>query len=141
MSEKSTFEKVTRTDKVLYGPRKLLLCGFPDAARSAFEQVLETAGLSTVPRVWVSEDRAETPIHEFLELPDGTGAGEPSGLPRAVIVAGITEAQLIGLMAACKKSGMPPALWAVLTPVSEKWTVRSLIQELARERERLQKGK
>lgn len=141
MSEKSTFEKVTRTDKLLYGPRKLLLCGFPDAARSAFEQVLESAGLSTVPRVWVSEDRAETPIHELLELPDGTGAEEPSGLPRAVIVAGITEAQLIGLMSVCRKSGMQPALWAVLTPVSERWTVEQLLAELAREREALQKKK
>jgi hypothetical protein len=141
MSEKSTFEKVTRTDKVLYGPRKLLLCGFPDAARTAFEQVLESADLATVPRVWVSEDRAETSIHELLELPDGTGAGEPSGLPRAVIVAGITESQLIGLMSACKKSGMPPALWAVLTPISEKWAVKQLLPELARERERLQRKK
>jgi len=53
----------------------------------------------------------------------------------------ITEAQLIGLMGACKKSGLPPALWAVLTPTSEKWAVGQLLQELQRERERLQKRK
>jgi len=28
MTEKSTFEKVTRSERLLYGPRKLLLCGF-----------------------------------------------------------------------------------------------------------------
>jgi hypothetical protein len=56
-----------------------------------------------------------------------------------LIVAGITEAQLISLMTVCKKSGMQQTLWAVLTPVSEKWTVEQLLAELAREREALQK--
>jgi len=44
-------------------------------------------------------------------------------------------------MTACKKSGMQNPLWAVLTPVSETWTVQQLLAELAREREALQKRK
>jgi hypothetical protein len=79
-------------------------------------------------------------LASLLELPDGSGAEAASALPRAVIVAGITEAQLISLMTACKKSGMQSALWAVLTPVSEKWSVQRLLAELAREREALQKN-
>jgi len=34
MTEKSTFEKVQRTDKPMYGPAGLLLCGFPAAAHA-----------------------------------------------------------------------------------------------------------
>ena len=96
-------------------------------------------GLADVPRVWVTTEQGAAPLAELLALADGSGAGAASALPRAVIVAGITEAQLIGLMTACKKSGMQPALWAVLTPVSETWTVGQLLAELAREREAMQK--
>jgi hypothetical protein len=141
MKEKSTFEKVTRSEKPFYGPRKLLLCGFGADAREKFSSVLGMAGLAEVPKVWVTTEQGVSALDELLELPDGSGAGASSALPRAVIVAGITEAQLVGLMNICKKSGMQPALWAVLTPISEKWTVQQLLTELAREREALQKRK
>ena len=139
MTEPSTFEKVTRSDKVLYGPRKLLLCGFGAESQKKFESLLDPTGLADVPKVWVATEQGTAALADLLLLSDGTGAGAESGLPRAVIVAGITEAQLIGLMTASRKSGMQPALWAVLTPVSESWTVGQLLTELAREREAMQK--
>ncbi len=138
--EKATFEKVSATEKILYGPRKILLCGFPADARPKFDTVLGTAGLSDLPRVWATDAQADTPITELMELPDGTGASDASSLPRAVIVAGIKQAELIGLMNLCKQSGMQPALWAVLTPVSTRWSLRRLIDELAREREALKRN-
>jgi hypothetical protein len=72
-------------------------------------------------------------------LPNGTGKGESSVLPRAIIVAGITERQLQTLMAVCRKTGMQQALWATLTPTSETWPLRDLLPELAAERKALQK--
>ena len=139
MTENSTFDKVTRSEKILYGPRRLLLCGFGAEARKKFESLIGMAGLADVPRVWVTTEQGTAPLSDLLALADGSGADAASELPRAVIVAGITEAQLIGLMTACKKSGMQPALWAVLTPVSETWTVGQLLAELARERDALEK--
>ena len=139
MTDNSTFEKVTRSEKTLYGPRRLLLCGFGAEAQKTFESLLGMVGIVDVPRVWVTTEQGAAPLADLLAVPDGSGAEAASALPRAVIVAGITEAQLIGLMTACKKSGMQPALWAVLTPVSETWTVGQLLAELAREREAMQK--
>ncbi len=139
MPEKSSFEKVSRSEKLLYGPRKLLLCGFGAEVQKKFNAILGMVGLADVPRVWVATQQGAMPLAALLELADGSGAEAASALPRAVIVAGITEAQLISLMTACKKSGMQPALWAVLTPVSEKWNVQQLLAELDREREALQK--
>lgn len=137
----STFEKVSRSEKLLYGPRKLLLCGFGAEAREKFNGVLGMVGLADVPRVWVATQQGAMTLADLLELADGSGSEAASALPRAVIVSGITEAQLISLMTVCKKSGMQSALWAVLTPVSEKWSVQQLLAELAREREALQRGK
>jgi len=141
MTEKSTFEKVTRSERLLYGPRKLLLCGFAAEGQKKFGTVLEMVGLADIPKVWLATEQGSTPLADLLELPDGSGSGAASALPRAIIVAGITEAQLISLMTACKKSGMQNPLWAVLTPVSKTWTVQQLLAELAREREALQKRK
>jgi len=62
------------------------------------------------------------------------GLGASSDLPRAVIVSGIQEKQLHALMALCRKTGMQPDLWAVLTPISEKWTLQALLSELQAEK-------
>jgi hypothetical protein len=141
MTEKSTFEKVTRSEKVLYGPRKLMLCGFPAVGQAGFDSVLGMVGIADVPKIWVTAQQAQCTLADILALPDGSGAGVSSTLPRAVIVSGLSEAQLISLMNVCKKSGMQQALWACLTPVSEAWPLQQLLAELAREREAMQKRK
>jgi hypothetical protein len=141
MTEKSTFEKVTRSEKLLYGPRKLMLCGFPAAGQAKLEKVLGLVGIADVPKIWVAAEQARHTLADILALPDGSGAGVSSTLPRAVIVSGLSEAQLISLMNVCKKSGMQPALWACLTQVSETWPLQQLLTELAREREAMQKRK
>ena len=133
------FEKVGQTDKPLYGPRKLLLCGFPAGAQPKFQAVLGMVGLTNVPKIWIGKDNKDQLIMNLLDLEDETGAGVSSALPRAIIVGGLTEKELMRLMAVCKKTGMTNALWATLTPTSEQWTVNQLLLELAAERKELQK--
>ncbi len=132
------FEKVTRSEKPLYGPRKLILCGFAAMHEDKFRQVMAYAGLGEVAVVWAPAERADDEIGQLLTLPDNTGSGSDSELPRAIIVAGISENELHNLMNTCRAGGMKQALWAVLTPVSEAWTLRQLIAELEKEREQLQ---
>lgn len=130
----AAFEKITTSDKPLYGPRKLLLCGFPSAARPKFETVLNRVGLGEVPRIWVSHEQGNMSLSALLRLPDNSGESASSNLPRAVVVAGLSQNELIRLMTVCKKAGMMNALWATLTPTSENWTIQRLLAELAAER-------
>ena len=130
----ATFEKVTTSDKPLYGPRKLLLCGFPSAAQPKFETVLDMTALQKIQKIWVTDDQDRMLLSTLLQLPDNSGASVSSNLPRAIIVSGISQKELINLMSVCKKAGMMNALWATLTPVSENWTIRKLLAELAAER-------
>lgn len=130
----ATFEKVTTSDKPLYGPRKLLLCGFSSAAQSKFETVLDMVDLRETPKIWVSDDQGDMALSTLLQLPDNSGASVSSNLPRAIVVAGISQNELISLMTVCRKAGMMNALWATLTPVSENWTIQQLLAELAAER-------
>ncbi len=69
-----------------------------------------------------------------MALTGGTGAGQDSTLPRAVIMAGITENELHILMAAHREAGLARPLWAALTPTSESWTLKALLDELDQER-------
>lgn len=135
------FEKISRSDKLLYGSRKLLLSGFSDKAQSKFMTVLKVVGLETIPTVWATSEQGDTRLLDLLELSDQTGRGKSSDLPRAVIVAGITEKELHRLMTVCRKSGMQKALWATLTPTSETWTLKQLLAELSAERQAFQKRK
>jgi hypothetical protein len=123
----------------MYGPRKLLLCGFPAPAQPTFAKVLEMAGLADIAILWANQDHAAQTLSELLAMPDSTGSGQDSSLPRAVIVAGITENQLHTLMAICRKTGMQQALWAALTPTSETWPLENLLEELQAERKALAK--
>lgn len=135
------FEKVSNTDRPLYGPRKLLLCGFSNSVQPNFAKLLDLIGLSEIPKIWVSENQADIRVDELSELEDGAGWGVSSELPRAIIMAGITQSEMHGLMSGCRKSKMKQTLWATLTPTSETWTIQSLLTELAAEHEMMQKRK
>jgi len=140
MSENpATFEKLPRSDAPMHGPRGLLLCGFPAQVQPKFAVVLRQAGLSDLHRVWAGKREAERTLAELMQMPNGSGGGEDSGLPRAVIVSGLTANELRGLMGVCRRSGMQQALWATLTPVSETWPLGRLLGELAAERDALQR--
>jgi len=133
------FEKITQSNKPLYGPEKLIVCGFSAALQPKFEKILDMAGLKQVSIVWILESQQDALLSELIDLPSGSGRGKSSALPRAIIVAGITERQLQTLMAVCRQSGMKKPLWATLTPTSETWLLKNLLAELSAEREALQK--
>ena len=135
------FEKVSPSDTPLYGPRMLLLCGFSQSVQPNFNKLLELIGLSEMPKVWVTDDQADIRMGELVKLPDNTGFGISSDLPRAIIMAGISQSEMHGLMSGCRNSRMKETLWASLTPTSETWTIQSLLKELAAEHEVMQRRK
>ena len=132
-----TFEKVQHSDNPMYGPPRLLLCGFKKSAQPTFMTVLDMAGLQGIPVAWINEAVSRQPLAALLDLPDGSGMGEDSTLPRAIVVSGITENQLHALMTICRQTGMQQSLWAVLTPTSETWPMAQLLTELQAERREL----
>ena len=135
------FQKVTQTDDSLHGPRKLLLCGFAAEVQSKFKELLKMIGLNELPLVWVTDDQADTRVGDLIQLEDGSGTGASSTLPRAIIMAGITQKELHILMSGCRQSGMKQPLWATLTPTSETWAIKELLKELAAEHKAMQQRK
>jgi hypothetical protein len=137
----SPFEKVTHTDRSIYGPRKLILCGFSQQAQSKFKTLLDMIGIANLPLVWVGSDQLDQSIEKILSLPDDSGSDKVTGEDRAIVVAGIAEKELHQLMSGCRQAGMRGALWAALTPTSVQWTMSQLIAELKAERAAMAKRK
>ncbi len=135
------FQKVKRSDEALYGPRKLLLCGFAADIQSKFIALLDMIGLAGMPLVWVTEGQADLSVRELVKLENGTGAGLSSQLSRAIIMSGITQNELHLLMSGCRQAGMKQALWATLTPTSETWSLKNLLRELDAEHRAMQARK
>ena len=52
-------------------------------------------------------------------------------------MSGFTQEELHTLMNGYRKAGLPAQLWATLTPVSENWTLETLLIELSKEDEAL----
>jgi len=132
------FEKVSPSDKPMYGPRKLLICGFSADIQPHVVKLLEILKLIDIPRIWVTEEHAGSLISEVLALADDTGLGVSSDLPRAIIMCGLTQNQLHILMSGSREAGMKPPLWATLTPTSETWALRDLLKELVAEHQAMQ---
>jgi hypothetical protein len=67
------FEKISRSDDALYGPRKLLLCGFPAGAQSTFATLLEMVGIRNIGLVWATADQSSRTLAALMDEPDGFG--------------------------------------------------------------------
>ena len=68
-----------------------------------------------------------------------SGFTKDSALPRAAIIAGISEKELHAIMNAYRTGGLPRQFWATLTPVSENWTLQELLVELRKENNAIRK--
>ena len=139
MSHEGKFNKVGKSDKKMYGPRKLLVCGYPEPEQRALLSLLEENGLSAFPVIFATNGDLQRTLKEVLDSDDRQGQGEVSDMKRAVIMSGFTQKELHTLMTAYRGSDLPPQLWATLTPISENWSVADLLAELAAEAEAIKK--
>lgn len=130
----SGFKEIKNDDTPLYGPPKILFCGFGAPLQPKLLALMEAAGLTGVPAAFLHAQDLPLTLGDLFKKGDAEGLGEESSLPRAILVAGISQGQLKSFMAAARGSGMKP-LWAVLTETSERWRLKDLLEELGRERE------
>lgn len=133
MSHKGRFQKLGKKKKTLHGPRRLLVCGYPEEEHQYLLKFLEATGLSELPVIFATDDDLDKNLKDILQGGHKTGFERPSPMSRAVIMSGIKESELQDLMGSYKKAELPGQLWAALTPYSEKWSLQQLLNELEAE--------
>ncbi len=129
----NTFQKVGKSSTRMYGPEKILVCGYASKEQNEFLRFLTELGLDHIPVIFVTEADIGVTLRELLKRNGGSGMGEDSVLKRAVIMSGFTQDNLHLLISAYRKAGLPSQLWATLTPTSENWPIGFLLQELEKE--------
>ena len=139
MNHGGKFKKVGKSEKKLHGPRKLIVCGYPDLEQHALLSLLEKNDFNDLPVIFVTNQDSKKAISELLTLDDRSGQDEFSDMRRAIIMSGFTQNELHRLMTAYRNSGLSTQLWATLTPISENWPVEKLLGELAAEAETFKK--
>ena len=133
MEHKGQFTKIGKTDKRIYGPRGLLVCGYTKEERSDFLKFIEKAGPANIQIAFASSVDLGTRVGDVLVKKEEAESVQKSDMPRAVVMSGLTQNELHGLMAAYRQAGFKRQIWATLTPVSEKWPLEVLLKELQAE--------
>ena len=139
----ATFQKIGESDKPRPGPRRILVCGYEDEARGRIESLtammVEKLNLTPLPVAFATKSELERTLLDVFEgpLPDSSKAS--AEMERAVIMSGISEKEIHAFMGGFRTLQLPKPLWATLTPMSSKWTLGFLLDELATERKALAK--
>lgn len=133
--QKGTFKKVKPSHTRMYGPKGIIVCGYPAGEHAFLLDFAKAAGLDERPVIFARTEDASVRLTDLLSLSNGSGMGHPSEMPRALILSGFTQNELHRIMSAYRNAGLPSQLWATLTPISENWLLCDLLQELQRERE------
>jgi len=124
-------------DEQAFGPKVVLASGF------STDEVPELTGMLAAldapdHRVVLCSEKL---LH--LTLVQAMGAADPGTpvaadqLPRALVLSGLTGAQVQGLFAAWRASGMPRPIFAQTTTSNLDWTVTDLLLELLREQKEM----
>jgi hypothetical protein len=136
-----TFKKVGNSRKKMYGPRGILVCGYQPGEQSSLLYLLEENGFRGLPVIFVTDDYSTKSLKEISAFNHKAGLGKQSDMRRAIIMSGFTQKELYKLMAIYRLSEMPSPLWATLTPISEKWSISQLLDELTAESEAMKRHK
>jgi len=140
MEEKAEFKKIDKSDKRMYGPRGLLVCGYPVEERESFLELVKNT-LDDIPVIFGVNTDINITLGELYNHDHKEGMADPSDLPRTVIMSGLSQNELHGLMGAYRGKDLVQQLWATLTPVSEGWKLKALLIELLAEAEKMRKKK
>ena len=137
--DKGTFHKVGKSKKRMFGPTCLLICGYHTSEQEGILSLIKTCLSAEVPVIFATKEDEQKELCEILNSVPGKREKISPDLKRAIIMSGLTEKELHLLLTGYREKGLPLQLWATLTPVSEKWTLGRLLNELASEAEALRK--
>ncbi len=137
--QKGRFKKIKGSGKPMYGPRAVLICGFASEEHEKIAKFFKSILSGDPPVVFATDADGPVVIKELISRPDQSGCGMNSGSDRTVVLSGLTEKELLEILAGYRERGLPRPLWATLTPVSEAWNLSALIRELCAERRAMEK--
>lgn len=139
MEQNGEFNRIDKSEKRMYGPRGLLVCGYPEAERDLFLDFIDKINMTDIPVIFAVNEDVEKNLGGLFNHEHRAGIAGPSELPRAVIMSGLSQNELHNLMGAYREAGFVRQIRASLTLTSESWTLKELLVQLLAEARAMQK--
>lgn len=135
-----TFQKIDSPDYGAIGPPSILVCGFSTQIESTVKKVLESVGADKHQVLFCTSSMVKQPLGQALESSESSGEpAAPDKLPRAMVLSGLSGAQLQGFISGYRTSGLPRPIFASVTPINLDFPVGKLLVELLREQREMSK--
>lgn len=130
------FKPVGQTEQRLFGPRKILVCGYSlEQQHVLLEIFAQLPEYKNLPILFARPEDTDTSLETLFSRDQSSEEGEVLASPPTIIMAGLTGKELHLFMAEHKKAMLFSPIWATLTPTSAGWTLGDLLKELGREKE------
>lgn len=140
-AKKGAFTRVKKaSQRPMYGPRGLLVCGMNEPLRRTFLDGISALGFRDLPIVFVGAAHLDHQVGDLFQRVEEPKVMGPERAPLAIVMSGMSEKELHMLIGAYRRSRLPRPLWASLTPISEQWPLSKLLAELAAERAAMASG-
>ncbi len=144
MSTDESFAPLDQQPASRCGPPAVLLTGHAEPEAELLHKLLEALELSGVPVGCCTLPMLGRPLLQALEQvsagtrPAGEDPIPPDQLPRALILSGLTGAEVHRLLDAFRAARIPRPIVATTTPKNLRLTVRELLRHLLAEHAAMQ---
>ncbi len=88
------FQKVSAAAKRMYGPKVLLVCGYPEDEHEPFLSFVQKTKVADFPVVFAVQTDLERQVREIIDQDHKSGFMHSSPMPRAVIMSGVTGKEM-----------------------------------------------
>lgn len=127
------FKKIDQDEGAPLGPLALLLCGFSLEESRTVSSFLGTIDASEHRVVLCTEPMLVQSLGEALTTTEESPPVPPDKLPRAMVLSGMTGAQVRVFLDQYASTQLPRPIFATVTPSNLNFTVRDLLIELLQE--------
>ena len=127
------FKKIDQDEGAPLGPLALLLCGFSLEESRTVSSFLGTIDASEHRVVLCTEPMLAQSLGEALTTTEESPPVPPDKLPRAMVLSGMTGAQVRVFLDQYASTQLPRPIFATVTPSNLDFKVRDLLIELLQE--------
>ncbi len=131
-------QKIEETDKKLFGDYAVIVSGFNKEEQTKLLELIKKS-FNELKIIFVNNKLQDSTLEEIFAKEHEYGFLDTLYKEKAIIMSGFLEKELIRFMRTVKAEGITPKLWATLTPTSNKWIFRNLIEELDQEAKEIRK--
>lgn len=134
MSTEGTFKKIDDNDEQAPGPPTVLVCGFSPEIEAPLKEVLAEVEAQDHRVIFCTPSMVKRPLGDALATePAEESPAAPDALPRAMVLSGLTGAQIQEFLGSYHSSGLPRPIFASVTPANLEFPVGKLLVELIAE--------